>query len=435
MRVTKRNAPYGVCPFAAKSREKNHVRRALVLVIDGWGSGFLGCYGNSWLDTPALDHWACQSVLFEQCISECPDPLVLYPHLFGGTHPLSAEPGTALLDALAAADLPVHLLTDDARLAVLRETTRLASVEIFPEVEAVVAESPEATALARFASVLLDWLEEPAQEEIIWAHCRGMLGPWDAPYLFRENLADEEDPAPPTIVQPPFERENRRFDSDHVLGITQAYAGQVIVLDMLLGEVLATIEELPEEEQPLVILTSTGGYPLGLHGQIGREDDSPVRLYSDTLQVPLLIRRPGAADGLARVQGLARLGDVLPTIIETFRIACEKGNALNLLTAPLREARQYVLSGLDDQRCLRTSHWSLRYHLPDAETPLDQIDSEPMVPELFVKPDDRWEVNNVADRCVNVAELGLQAALQLEKAYREGAALPQIPEELRTPVE
>src|SRR5690606_4419188 len=111
----------------------------------------------------------------------------------------------------------------------------------------------------------------------------------------------------------------------------------------------------------------------------------------DTLQVPLLIRRPGAADGLARVQGLARLGDVLPTIIETFRIACEKGNALNLLTAPLREARQYVLSGLDDQRCLRTSHWSLRYHLPDAETPLDQIDSEPMVPELFVKPDDRWE--------------------------------------------
>ncbi|MHC2068415.1 sulfatase-like hydrolase/transferase [Bremerella sp. T1] len=410
------------------------MRRALVLVVDGWGAGFLGCYGNSWLDTPALDHWACQSVLFEQCVSECPDPLTLYPHLFGGSHPVGAIQPGGLMSALADAEIPVHLLSDDPRLAELRDTTPLASVETFPEVAEVAASSPEETTLARFASVLLDWLEEPAREEVIWAHARGMLGPWDAPYSFRQDLADEEDPAPPEIVQPPFERENREFDSDHILGITQAYAGQVTVLDMLLGELLATIEELPEEEQPLVVLTSTGGYPLGLHGQIGRDDESTVRLYSDTLHVPLMIRQPGAKEGLTRCQGIARLGDILPTIVETFGLQNASEEGLNLLTVRLGESREFVLSGFADQRCFRSKHWSLRYHLPDLETPLEEIDTFQIATELFVKPDDRWEVNNVADRCKNIAEVGLNTALAIEKAYRDGSPLPEIPDELKEAV-
>lgn len=409
------------------------MRRALVLVIDGWGAGFLGCYGNSWLDTPALDQWACQSVLFEQCLSECPDALTLYPHLLDGSHPLGQNAPDGPVSVLADADIPIHLLSDDPRLAQLRETTGLTSVETFPEVVDMAAESAEATNLARFASVLLDWLEEPAREEIIWAHARGMQGPWDAPYNFRESFADEDDPAPPDLVHPPFERENREFDSDHVLGMTQAYAGQITVLDMLLGELLATIEELPIDEQPLVVLTSTGGYPLGLHGQIGREEDTPLRLYSDTLHVPLLIRQPGAKEGLTRLQGLATLGDILPTIVHAFGLS--KNHDLDLLHVQLDEARDCVLSGLGEQRCFRTKHWSLRYHLPDQETPLDEVELDQIVTELFVKPDDRWEINNIADRCKNIAELGLRTAISIEQAYRSDEPSPNIPEELLTPVE
>ncbi|WP_158265687.1 sulfatase [Blastopirellula marina] len=411
------------------------MRRALILVIDGWGAGFLGCYGNSWLDTPALDQWACQSVLFEQCLSECPDPLQLYPHLLDGSHPLGIDSPDGPLGVLAEADIPVHLLSDDPRLAQLRETTRLTSVETFPEVADMAAETAEETTLARFAGVLLDWLEEPAREEVIWAHARGMQGPWDAPYSYRESFADEEDPAPPSLVQPPFERENREFDSDHVLGITQAYAGQITVLDMLLGELLATIEELPIDEQPLVVLTSTGGYPLGLHGQIGREEESPVRLYSDTLHVPLLIRQPGAKEGLTRLQGLAQLGDILPTVVRSFGLELPCSENLDLLHVRLAESREWVLSGLGNQRCFRTTHWSLRYHLPDEETPLEDLDLEQIVTELFVKPDDRWEINNIADRCKNIAEIGLKAALAIELAYRRDEPYPELPEELSSPVE
>ena len=53
------------------------------------------------------------------------------------------------------------------------------------------------------------------------------------------------------------------------------------------------------------------------------------------------------------------------------------------------------LAGGDGQRTIRTPAWYLR---------------SAGEPELFAKPDDRWEVNNVTCRCPEVVE-GLQAAL------------------------
>lgn len=47
------------------------------------------------------------------------------------------------------------------------------------------------------------------------------------------------------------------------------------------------------------------------------------------------------------------------------------------------------LTGRNGQRAIRTPAWYLRANLD---------------PELFVKPDDRWEVNNVAVRCLDVVE-------------------------------
>jgi hypothetical protein len=53
------------------------------------------------------------------------------------------------------------------------------------------------------------------------------------------------------------------------------------------------------------------------------------------------------------------------------------------------------MSGDDRRRAIRTPAWFLR----DGDAP-----------ELFAKPDDRWEVNNVASRCGEVVEC-LQDAL------------------------
>ena len=54
----------------------------------------------------------------------------------------------------------------------------------------------------------------------------------------RASLADEEDPEPPEFTQPPCQRLAADYDPDELLGIVQAYGGQVIALDACLGAFL-----------------------------------------------------------------------------------------------------------------------------------------------------------------------------------------------------
>ena len=47
-------------------------RSAIILVVDRLGAGHLGPYGNTWVETPALNRLAAESVLFELAITDSP---------------------------------------------------------------------------------------------------------------------------------------------------------------------------------------------------------------------------------------------------------------------------------------------------------------------------------------------------------------------------
>ena len=49
-------------------------RRAIVISFDRLPLGYLGCYGNDWIETPHLDRLATQSVLFDLHFGENFDP-------------------------------------------------------------------------------------------------------------------------------------------------------------------------------------------------------------------------------------------------------------------------------------------------------------------------------------------------------------------------
>jgi arylsulfatase A-like enzyme len=48
------------------------LRSAVVIVVDRLGAGFLGPYGNTWLDTPAVNSLASRSLLVETVIADSP---------------------------------------------------------------------------------------------------------------------------------------------------------------------------------------------------------------------------------------------------------------------------------------------------------------------------------------------------------------------------
>ncbi|HXT57633.1 MAG TPA: hypothetical protein VN699_03315, partial [Pirellulales bacterium] len=71
------------------------------------------------------------------------------------------------------------------------------------------------------------------------------------------------------------------------------------------------------------------------------------------------------------------------------------------------------------ERGIRTTGWYLRL-------PADRDDAAgPARGQLYAKPDDRWEVNDVADRCAETAE-ALERALAAFEAAAEADALDQL---------
>ncbi|WP_131282354.1 hypothetical protein [Blastopirellula marina] len=395
------------------------MRRAIVLVIDGWSAGFLSSYGTAWLETPALNQLAAQSILVEHATVETLNLDQLYRSWFRAAHPLAPEDGFDLAAQLAQVGVPLHLLTDEALLRDAAGSFGLASAEFLPCSEPQITEHEDETELARIFALVCDWLDSDGGDELIWAHARGMAGAWDAPLDYRRSLAEDEDPEPPTYATPPSSRPEGKIEPDELLGLSQAYGGQVLLIDTLLEELLATIGALPVDRQPLLIITSSGGIPLGLHRQIGRDAALPLALFSNLTQTPLMLRLPGAAQGLTRVQSLASSSDLPATLLAWFAApqptrAADAARSLLLLDLPPRDR---TLCATGDDLYLRTISWGAR------------VSSDGKC-QLFGKPDDRWDVNDVANRCQQITPLAIELAQQTRDAIQQGAPLPELPKEL-----
>ncbi|MFI4874214.1 MAG: hypothetical protein ACIALR_02705 [Blastopirellula sp. JB062] len=396
------------------------MRKAIVLVIDGWSAGFLSSYGTAWLETPALNQLAAESILLEHATVETLDLDRQYRAWFRAGHPLAPADGYDLAAQLAQVGAPLHLLTDEPLLRDAAGAFDLASAEFLECDSPQIAASEAETELARMFALVCAAIESDNGDELIWAHARGMAGAWDAPLGYRRMLAEEEDPEPPNCAAPPCSRFDGKLEPDELLGLTQAYGGQVLLLDTLLEELLTTIGALPVDRQPLLIVTSSGGLPLGLHQQVGRSAALPPAIYSELTQAPLMIRLPGAAQGLTRVQGLAASSDVPATLIDWFQAAppdrqVAAGRSLLQLDLPPRDR---TLSVWQDELYLRTWAWGAR------------VFGERQC-QLFGKPDDRWDVNDVADRCRQITPLAVETAIDTRDALLQGAPPPALPSELR----
>lgn len=441
---------------------------AVCLIVDRLHSGYLGCYGNAWVRTPAFDRLACESFVLDQAVIDSPDLALLYRAYWRGLHALAPESAGGLEPADGWQSLPralgesgvvTSLLTDDAEVAGIRHAADFSDVIHLPPGDPLgSAASAADTQLAALFAAATDWLATARPPFLLWIHAQGLAAPWDAPLDCRRAYQDDDGVALPDFIQVPSRLLPMDPDPDELLGVRWAYAGQVSLLDRCLQGFWESLQSSPHFEKTLLLVMSARGFPLGEHGWLGSPLEpssqgrlpprawaaanvSRPRLYDELVHVPLFVRLPGGVGAAARSPAIVQPPDLAATLRDWWGLpaneSCRGGRSLLPLVreeAELIHDRGCIAS--PGECAIRTPAWYFRW-TPGVEAapahPHAELSESPeLAGELFVKPDDRHEVSDVADRCPEVVSLLRNAYDDFATAVASEpeAALPLLDEVL-----
>ena len=246
-------------------------KSAVIVVCDGLSSRYLGPYGNHTVPTPSWNRLAAESALFEFSFAQHADLGPIYDTYFDGAPGQSVGPNDTLATILRTQGVRTICLSDATEVAERAEAAQFDDVLCLPERQdrQAVANVSE-TRYADLLAIAAAWLEEHDQGQdpfLLWIHCRGMTGLWDAPYDLRQFFADEEDPDPPSEIEPPQVQFEGSLDEDLVLGWRQAYSAQVMAWDMCLESFVDQLDATPSAGQLALMMASMG------------RSDSPIADY------------------------------------------------------------------------------------------------------------------------------------------------------------
>lgn len=357
----------------------------LVIAVDGLRASALGAYGNTTFATPALDALASESLLFDWWFADAAELPLVYRACWRSQPPLPRS--------LAEQGYTTTLVTDEPRLKEFEAAGEFHRVVDVPPAPAAKNDDIMQSAFARLFAAVCGELNAAGdgRPRFVWVHARGMYGPWDAPLAWQEPLLEREegDPPPENTVEPPDLVLDGDADPDAAFRWSCAYAAQVMLLDACLGSFREVLDELAAREPWLVVFAGVRGFPLGEHGRVGGVD---ARLHAEQLHVPMLCHFPDGSHSLARSGQLASHAELAPLVI---------GRACGEICLPSRDA--LIAAGPEGIRAIRTSDWTLRLVPRDPEVG-PAADPDRAQCALYVRPDDRWEANDVAALCPDVVD-------------------------------
>lgn len=368
-----------------------------MLVIDRIGTNMLGAYGSTWFETRNFNRLAARSLVFDQAISPSTDLHESYQRLW------KTDQAADLLEQLGKHGAGSTLLTDDPSIAdseLSKSFDRVVPAAVEPSESA--ANSIDETELAHFFAQATLAISEMEPGNCLWLHSRGLSGSWDAPLDLRERLADSEDPEPPHYHLPP----DKNFDADvddpdDLLGYQQVCAAQVTMIDDFFGVILDLLDSEPEPST-LFCFVSTRGFPMGEHGLVGESNEGKISTcHSECVHVPVMLCLPETSDfqttRSVRIQNLVQPELVANWILSWYGNPSATRDKIKDITYSMPNATtEFAFSSGSNSESIQTHAWKLIR---------SKSDEGEIKTELYVKPDDRWEVNDVSRRCPQIVEL------------------------------
>ena len=219
----------------------------------------------------------------------------------------------------------------------------------------------------------------------LWLH---YLKPHD-PYVYYPEYSYLRSPPQdlPRRVSLPWIMANQdRLTDKQRRELVDLYDGQVNYIDRHVGRVLTELDRLRLTGRTLVILTSDHGEEFGQHGGFGHHS----QMYQDELHVPLIMAAPGRIPGGRRVATPVQSIDLLPTVLDLCgiheQIPATSGHSLTPLLAGtsgypstdiVAALSENTVSGHEIMRSIRRGNWRLLLKVPQHETELYNLKSDP----------------------------------------------------------
>ncbi|GIW85401.1 MAG: hypothetical protein KatS3mg107_1061 [Gemmataceae bacterium] len=396
--------------------------KVILFLLRGCHVGWLGTYGNEWVGTPHCDRLAYEGIVWDRYYADEVDSLRQRQRLISLVHTLrTGGVTTALVRAHAQVhDFPAPFYEPweylfDARPEAGHSPLR-PFVEHWPSILDRLANVPRFFLCVDLGRLLPPWevpqevfaayldLEETAAAQVVDEAERAAAGE-DIPSLI-PSPQENDDPATVEEISPCTEPIAGPFDTTDAAAwqwLHASFAAVVTTWDAEIGTAWDYLRQHPLQQEAIWILTSDLGFPLGEHGRVGW--DRPW-LYEEVVHLPLIIRLPGADQGGRRVSALTQSTDLLATLAEAFLGSVpptiEGQSLLPLMQRQLFSGRQEVISYWEMEHAaevaLRTDSWSFLL-------PLRIPAGEERWPQLYAKPEDRWEVNDLRPRQLTQAEI------------------------------
>ena len=377
----------------------------MLVTIDTLRADRLGAYGNTTVATPNLDRLAREGAIALHASAQVPLTRPSHVSLLTGLYP--AEHG--IRDNVSPPLRPsVPVLAEILKQRGFRTGAFVSSIVLSKQsglgrgFDTFADQFEIGDDDARFLNTIQKrgdmtvaeaaaWLRQPGSERrFAWVHLYDPHDPYEPPEPYATRYAG------------------------------RLYDGEVAWSDDLVGRLDAVLAETGRRDDTLLVVTADHGEGLDEHG----EAVHGFFVYETTLHVPLIVRGPRVTPGI-KVNGITRLIDVMPTVLDLLGLADATPTVSGRSLAPAligkavtdeptfaESLTPLIHYGWSDLRALRDGKW--KYILAPR-------------PELYDLDRDPGELKNLVDEEPNRARAfrsGIEQQLRLEQAARRGVESP-----------
>jgi arylsulfatase A-like enzyme len=337
----------------------------LIIVSDTFRRDHLGCYGNQWIRTPHLDHFAAESIVFDQAraasfptVPNRRDVLTgRYTFTYCDWAPLPPSE-VVLAEVLGQAGYRTMMILDtphivahgynfgrgfhgwewirgqehdewrtsprDPALPCAPEKLRSPFATVKQYLRNVSDRDSEADYFApRTMARAMRWLEENLESQpfFLYVDTFDPHEPWDPPQwyvdLYDPGYQGEE------VIYPQYAPCDYLSEAE-LKHCRALYAGEVTMVDAWVGKLLNRLDDLGLRDDTMVIFTTDHGFYHGEHGLMGKsiiadKFSCAVPLYDEVARIPLMVRVPGLGPG--RRRAFAQPPDLMPTLLDMAGVA------------------------------------------------------------------------------------------------------------------